>query len=62
MERYTNKRVKLSDVPYQDNFENESVGGSIELIEKYFPGYTYSFEMFEADLIKAINNIKLNNN
>lgn len=62
VESYTNREVLLSPAQYQDNFENESVGGSIELIKKYYPNYACSFESFEADLIKTINSIKSNNN
>jgi nucleoside-diphosphate-sugar epimerase len=57
IENYTNKCVTLSDVQYQGSFENESIGGNIDLINRYYPDYSYSFEDFEVDLRKTIEDI-----
>jgi nucleoside-diphosphate-sugar epimerase len=61
VENYTSKQVELSNAQYQDNFENESIGGSIELIERHYPNYSYTYKNFEMDLGKAINSMETNN-
>lgn len=57
IEDHTNKHAVLSDVKFQDNFENESIGGNIDLIKKYYPDYSYSFEDFTVDLEETIDHI-----
>lgn len=57
IEDYTKSTVALSSIKYHDNFEIGNIGGSLELLKKYYPDYTYSFEKFQQDLRNTIDKI-----
>lgn len=58
VEYYAQKKLSLSPITFNDKFEIESVSGSIDLINKYYPNYSYSYENFQMDLFKTITELK----
>jgi len=53
--RQTHKEIVLSAEKYPDNFELNSLEGSLDLMQKYYTGYEYSQYQFEKDILRTIN-------
>ena len=52
------KDVTLTKSVYQDSFEIESIGGTTDLIRRYYPDYNYSPEDIYNDIGKTIASIQ----
>lgn len=48
------KKVPISKVKFQDNFDIEEIVGKLDVIKRYFPNYNYSRNNFLEDLKKTI--------
>jgi nucleoside-diphosphate-sugar epimerase len=56
---YTHKEILLSETNYKDSFEIETLGGSLELIKRYYPNYDYSVSDFKKGLAITINTFSI---
>ncbi len=54
IESITNRSVTISKEKYSDSFEIEEISGSIDVIHKFYPNYSYDYNSLKNDLVETI--------